>query len=59
MKTLKFEVKIKVPDGVRVKEVKDYVEESVQVWGKGQHPDCWAFDIKPNHVVVKRVMDKK
>lgn len=53
MKNIKqFRVKIAIPEGVSVVEMKEYIRESVSSWAGSLHPDEPLFDLNRKSVKV-------
>jgi hypothetical protein len=58
VKTHTFKITIKV-DGVSSAELRDYVTDACERWGKQFHPDNPLFDLDENRVRVTRLQVNK
>lgn len=48
--TKAFKVKVEVPEGVSVREMQEYIRDSVQSWKGCFRPGCDLFNLNPDKV---------
>jgi len=58
-KKVSFKVSVDLPDGCKIAEMRDYIEESVATWKGCKHPEEPIFDLDWKSVKVTRILEKK
>lgn len=55
VKYAEFRVRLKVPEGATVDDVRDYIEDAVACWKGSRCPDDPIFDLDGDSVRVRRI----
>ena len=59
LRRLKFKVKVDLPEGCKIADMQEYIEEAVATWKGCKHPEDSIFDLDWKTVKVTRLLDKK